>query len=210
VPCQDHPIELQNLLFEAEQVSAERGKARMGNLGHPLVTRVGNNMEQFGDPSASDRRNNTELGEMRSDRINHCDLLANEQMTGSVEHQTALLLGCLGWHEPHVGSGDRLANRFCVGHVVLLPFDVGLNVSWRHQSHGMTERLKFARPMVRRGAGLYANQTCWQLLKEPNYLATLQLAADDHLASAINAMNLKDRLGDIETDCCYRLHGSLL
>jgi hypothetical protein len=74
----------------------------------------------------------------------------------------------------------------------------------------MTECLEFARPMVRRGASLYANQTCWQLLKERNYLATLQLAADDHLASGINAMNLKDRLGDIETDCRYRLHGSLL
>src|SRR5271165_3643728 len=80
VPGQDHPIKLQNLLFEAEQLSAERGKARTGNLGHPLVARVGNNMEQFGDPSAPDRRNNAELGEMRSDRINHCSLLADEQM----------------------------------------------------------------------------------------------------------------------------------
>ena len=74
----------------------------------------------------------------------------------------------------------------------------------------MTERLQFARPMVRRGASLYANQTCRQLLKEPNYLATLQLAANDHLAGGINAMNLKNRLGDIETDCRDPLHGSLL
>jgi hypothetical protein len=28
-----------------------------------------------------------------------------------------------------------------------------------------------------------------------------QLTADDHLAGCINAMYLKDRLGDIETDC---------
>jgi hypothetical protein len=34
--------------------------------------------------------------------------------------------------------------------------------------------------------------------------------ADDHLASRINAMNLKDRLGDIETDCCNRLNVWLL
>jgi hypothetical protein len=27
--------------------------------------------------------------------------------------------GCLCWHEPHVGAGDRLANRLCVSHVVL-------------------------------------------------------------------------------------------
>ena len=39
-------------------------------------------------------------------------------MASAVKHQAALLLGCLGWHEPHVGSGDRLANRLGVSHVV--------------------------------------------------------------------------------------------
>jgi hypothetical protein len=29
---------------------AERGKARAGNLWHPLVFRIGNNMQQFRDP----------------------------------------------------------------------------------------------------------------------------------------------------------------
>ena len=48
VPDHDHPIELHDLLLEAEQLIAERGKARAGNLRHPFVTRVGNNVEQFG------------------------------------------------------------------------------------------------------------------------------------------------------------------
>jgi len=38
---------------------------------------------------------------------------------------------------------------------------------------------------------------------------TLQLPANSHLAGGINAMSLKDRLGDVETDCRGRLHGSL-
>jgi hypothetical protein len=38
-------------------------------------------------------------------------------------------------------------------------------------------------------------------------MATLQLAADHHLAPGINSMNLEDRLGDVETDCRDRLHG---
>jgi|SRR6266545_3594829 len=38
----------------------------------------------------------------------------------------------------------------------------------------------------------------------------LQLAADDHLATSIDAVDLKDRLGDVETDCRDCLHGSLL
>jgi len=132
VPGHDHPIELQDLLLEAEQLSAERGKARTGNLRHPFVARVGNNMQQFRDSFAPDRGDNAELGEVRSDRINHRGLLADEQMACAVKHQAALLLRCLCWHEPHVGSGDRLANRLSVGHVVLLPFDVGLYIGWWH------------------------------------------------------------------------------
>src|SRR4249919_3296519 len=37
-----------------------------------------------------------------------------------------------------------------------------------------------------------------------------QLTAHKHLAGCINAMDLKDRLGDIETDCRNRLHRELL
>ena len=167
-------------------------------------------MQQFGDPFAPDRRDNAELGKVSSDRINHRGLLADEQMACAMKHQAALLLGRLGRHEPHVGSGDRFANRLCVSHVILLPFDVGLHVGRRHQSHRMTECLELARPMVRRGASLDANQAWRQLLKERQDVATLQLAADDHLARGINAVDLKDRLGDVETDCRDRLHGSLL
>src|SRR3979411_705567 len=87
-----------------------------------------------------------------SDRVNYRGLLADEQMACAVKHQAALLLGRLGWHKPHVGSGDRLANRLSVSCIVLLTLDVGLHVSRRHQSHGMAKRLEFARPMVRRCA----------------------------------------------------------
>jgi hypothetical protein len=64
--------------------------------------------------------------------------------------------------------------------------------------------------MVRRGTGLYANQAWWQLLEERQHVATLQLAADDHLAGGINSVDLENRLGDVETDCRDRLHRSLL
>src|ERR1035437_7197437 len=131
-------------------------------------------------------------------------------MARAVQHQAALLLGSLGWHKPHVGPGDCLANGLCVSRVILLPLDVGLHIGRRHQPHGVTQCLEFARPMVRRGAGLYANQARRQLLEERQDIATLQLAADDHLAGGINAVNLKDRLGDIETDCRNRLHDWIL
>src|SRR5262245_29819186 len=70
---------------------------------------------------------------MRPDRIDHRGLLANEQMTGAMEHQAALLLRRLGHHEPHVGPGDRLADGLSVGSIVLLSLDVRLDVGWWHQ-----------------------------------------------------------------------------
>jgi hypothetical protein len=79
VPGYDHPIELHNLLLETDQLIAERGKTRTGNIWHPFVARVGNNMQQFHDPFAPDRRDNAELGEVRSDRINHRGLVADNR-----------------------------------------------------------------------------------------------------------------------------------
>src|SRR6195256_235461 len=80
VPGHDHSIELQDLLLEADQLSAERGKTRTGNLGHPFVARVGNNMQQFRDSSTPDRRDNAEFGKVSPDRVNYRGLLAGEQM----------------------------------------------------------------------------------------------------------------------------------
>jgi hypothetical protein len=37
-------------------------------------------------------------------------------------------------------------------------------------------------------------------------VATLQLSADNHLAGGINAMDLENRLGDVEADCRNRFY----
>jgi hypothetical protein len=42
--------------------------------------------------------------------------------------------------------------------------------------------------------------------KERQDVATLQLTADDHFAIVINAVDLKYRFGNAETDCRDRLH----
>jgi methionine aminopeptidase len=84
-----------------------------------------------------------------------------------------------------------------VSRVILLPLDVGLHIGRRHQPHGVTQCLQFARPMVRRGAGFHTDQTWRQLLEERQHIATLQLAANDSLAASVNAVNLENRLGDV-------------
>src|SRR6476620_8051499 len=62
VPGHDQSIELHNLLLETEQLSAERGETCAGNLRHPPVAWVGNNMQKFRNPFAPDRRDNAKLG----------------------------------------------------------------------------------------------------------------------------------------------------
>ena len=82
----------------------------------------------------------------------------------------------------------------------LLPLDIGLHIARRHQPHPVTERLKLARPMMRSRHSFDTNQARWQPLQKTPVVASLQLTANDHTAFRINAVNLKDRLRNIETD----------
>src|SRR5262249_26506855 len=74
----------------------------------------------------------------------------------------------------------------------------------------MTQRLEFTRPMMRRRAGLYANEARRQLLKERQNVAALELTAHHHIAVRVDAVNLENRLCDVETDRRDRLHVCLL
>src|SRR5215468_12294534 len=109
-----------------------------------------------------------------------------------MEAQAALLLVRLGRHEAHVSPGDGFANRFCVSRIVLLSFDIRLDVGGRHQADHVTERLKFTRPIMRRCTGLDANQARWQLLKERQNISSLELTANNYLAIRIDTMNLEN------------------
>src|SRR6202011_1051113 len=63
---------------------------------------------------------------------------------------------------------------------------------------------------MRRCTSLNANETGRKFLEECQNVAPLQLTADYHLALRINAVDLKNRFGDVETDCRDRLHDWLL
>src|SRR5439155_16387405 len=137
-------------------------------------------------------------------------LLADEEMARPMEHQAALLLECLGLDEPHVCPGDRLADSLGVGSIVLLPLDVRLHVGRRHQTHRMPQRFELARPMMRRSTGFDADEARRQPLKEWQNVPALELTANDYITCRVNSVDLKNRLGDIETNCRDRLHVWLL
>src|SRR4029434_3544369 len=69
----------------------------------------------------------------------------------------------------------------------------------------MSQGLQLARPVMRRSTGLDPDQARRQLLEERQNVAPPQLTADNHLTLRINAMDLKHRLGDVETDSRNRL-----
>src|SRR5207247_11429762 len=102
------------------------------------------------------------------------------------------------------------ADGLGVGGIVLVALHVRLHIGWRHQANGVAECVEFARPMMRRCAGLDTDETRRQLLEESNDVTPLQLAPDDHLAFRVNAMDLKNRLCDVETNRRDRLHGPVL
>src|SRR5260370_40266614 len=127
-------------------------------------------------------------------------------MPGAMKHQTALLLGRLGRDKSHGWQCDAFANRFRISRIVLLPFVIGFHVGGRHQAHGVAQRLKFTRPIMRRRTGLDTNEARRQLLKERPHIPPLQLTAKHNIAIRINAVDLKNRLRDIETDSRNRSH----
>src|SRR6476659_3361203 len=57
----------------------------------------------------------------------HC-ALAYQPLPTSVQKHSGLLFSRLGWNEPHRRPRNRLADRFGIRSVVLVPFDVGLHV----------------------------------------------------------------------------------
>src|SRR5262245_20540742 len=64
--------------------------------------------------------------------------------------------------------------------------------------------------MMRRSAGFDADEARRQPLKEWQNVPALELTANDYMTCRVNSMDLKNRLGDIETDCRDRLHVWLL
>src|SRR5271169_3439876 len=147
---------------------------------------------------------------MSADSIDYSGLLANQEMTRPMQHQAALLLRRLGLNKAHRWPPHGLADCLGVGHVVLLPLDVGLYIGRRHQPHAVSERFELARPMMRRRTGFDTNQARRKLLEQRQNVAPLQLPTDDHFAFRVDAVNLKNRLGDVETDCRSRLYDLLL
>ena len=130
VPSPDHAIELWNLCLQHPQVGTESGHSRTGqrlatvchlHLRRQLVNRM-----------ASDWRDDPELRKVGADGNDHRGLLADEQVMGTVQRQAVLLLWRLARDKPHVGPGDRFADRLGINSIILVPLHIRLHVGRGH------------------------------------------------------------------------------
>ena len=71
VPDDDHAIKVQDLLLEAEQLTAERHKTSSRYIRNTFVVWIGDDGEQLLDTAPPNRRDNAKLSKMRPDRVDH-------------------------------------------------------------------------------------------------------------------------------------------
>jgi hypothetical protein len=124
-----------------------------------------------------------------------------------VQHQRRLLLLALDQHEAHAGPRHGRADRGRVGGVVLTALDIGLDVNRRDQTHLVTHRPQFARPIMRRAASLHSDDARLRLRKELAHRLAAELARRRMSIFALQSMNLKIVLGEINTDSDKLFHG---
>jgi hypothetical protein len=73
-------------------LGAESSNTGAGNVRQPLIVCIGSDLEQLFNTIASDRRNDPKLRKMSTNDVDHRGLLADEQVTGPMQRQAALLL----------------------------------------------------------------------------------------------------------------------
>ena len=120
-----------------------------------------------------------------------------------MQHQNSLLIRRFDWHKSHRGSLHGFGDRLGVGGVVLLALDIGLYELQRHQADIVPKRGDFSSPIVCRVAGLNPNQRRVQSGKERQHLRASELSFENDLSRIVDVMNLKDVLGQVQSDYCY-------
>jgi hypothetical protein len=103
--------------------------------------------------------------------------------------------------EAHVGSAHGFADRFGIGHVVLVGLHVWLHELRCHQFYGVPKAFQLPRPVMRAAAGFHADQARLQVGEVFRHLGALQLPAHRHLAALIYAVYLKNIFCQIDANC---------
>src|SRR3954462_3949810 len=131
------------------------------------------------------------LGEEAAKGIDELGALTHQQVARSEHRRTRLALLTLYGHEAHALSLCRLADRLCIGGIVLLPLHEWLHVSGRNEPHLMAELHQLAAPVMRASTGLHRHGARWLRSEELNQLLTRDTPTKQHGPGRICAMRVK-------------------
>src|SRR3954449_3733725 len=149
------------------------------------------------------------LGQMTADGVDDLRALADQQVAGP-EHDGRGLLGlALDGDEPHGRALGRLADRFGICGIVLLPLDERLHVSRRNQPHLVPQLGDLACPVVSARARLHGDKTARLRGEEGEHLIAPQLLAELDRAGDTCRVCLEHVLGQIQSDRANFCHGRL-
>ena len=90
--------------------------------------------------------------------------------------------------------------------IVLPTFDKRLHIRRRDQANLVAQLHQLARPIMGRAAGLQSTVARTNLGEVAENGITGQLAAHNHFAISINAVDLEPALGDIQSDSANLFH----
>src|SRR5215212_2744798 len=148
--------------------------------------------------------------EATAERVDGLRALADQKVPRAEHDGCGLLVRTLAGNKAHSEPLSGLADRFGIGHVVLLPLDERLHVRRRDETDRMAELGDLTPPVVGAATGLHGHRAGRERGQECEELAAAQLLAKDHRARAVSPMELKDVLGEIEADGAHLVHGRLL
>src|SRR3954464_3515996 len=107
-------------------------------------------------------------------------------------------------------AGRPREKRLRIGHVVLLALDERLHVRRRDQLHRVAELGNLASPKVSAATRFQGHRAGREGCEERENLAAAQLLAKHNSSRAVGSVQLKDVLGEVETDGAHLVHGRLL
>ena len=117
-----------------------------------------------------------------------------------MQHGERLALNALHRHETHRGPARRLADRLGVDGVIFSALHAGLGVSRGHKPRLMAELCDLPRPIMRRAAGFHRHHARIELGEKGQNLMPFELLAQNAPALEISRVNLKNLLGEVQTD----------
>ena len=193
----DRPVKSRDRFVEIPQLHHER-RQRLAHFKRDCLVAGLDQLGQFAGVSGSLRRDDADLGQVAAQAVQQLRSLRDQHLSRLVTHQRRLVLQRAHTDKPHRRPRHRLADCRRIRGVVLLPANIRLYISRRHHARVMAKLDQLARPVMRRPGGLKPHQATWQRSEKLQQLVAPDRFGDHDTPQSINAVDLKDVLGQIE------------